>query len=182
GLQSRSLLPTRICELRGPADRNLFSFRDVFLFVRVSRKLLARMPFTFFQRSALFLSSAVAAACSISAFAEATLSFDKEIKPFLTKYCSDCHEDGEQKGSVSFDTFKTQQELIENHDLWGRVLKNVRMGLMPPEKKKVRPSPDEINRLADWIKYQSFHLDPANPDPGRVTLHRLNREEYRNTI
>ena len=33
-----------------------------------------------------------------------------------------------------------------------------------------------------WIKYQAIGIDPANPDPGRITIRRLNREEYRNTI
>ncbi len=32
------------------------------------------------------------------------------------------------------------------------------------------------------IKYSAFHIDPANPDPGRVTIRRLNRVEYANTI
>src|SRR5262249_45349704 len=27
-----------------------------------------------------------------------------------------------------------------------------------------------------------FQIDPAEPDPGRITVHRLNRVEYRNTI
>ena len=36
--------------------------------------------------------------------------------------------------------------------------------------------------MAAWIKYQALGIDRANPDPGRVTLRRLNRAEYRNTI
>ena len=33
-----------------------------------------------------------------------------------------------------------------------------------------------------WIESNALKLDPENPDPGRVTIRRLNREEYRNTI
>src|SRR3954447_11184627 len=33
-----------------------------------------------------------------------------------------------------------------------------------------------------WIKSGAFGLDPKNPDPGRVTVRRLNRIEYRNSI
>ena len=36
--------------------------------------------------------------------------------------------------------------------------------------------------LENWIKGDVFSIDPANPDPGRVTIRRLNREEYQNTI
>src|SRR5690606_24621930 len=33
-----------------------------------------------------------------------------------------------------------------------------------------------------WIKRSAFQGDPDDPDPGHVTLRRLNRSEYRNTI
>ena len=36
--------------------------------------------------------------------------------------------------------------------------------------------------LADWIKHDVFGIDPNDPDPGRGTIRRLNRAEYRNTI
>ena len=36
--------------------------------------------------------------------------------------------------------------------------------------------------MADWIKRDVFGIDPKNVDPGRVTIRRLNRVEYRNTI
>ncbi len=139
------------------------------------------MPFKFFQVSRV-LSLAFLLAGRLSLNADPVACFDKEIKPLLNKYCSDCHEDGMKKGNVTFDEFKSERELVENHELWAKALKNVRMGLMPPEKKKERPTPEDIKKLARWVKQESFHLDPANPDPGRVTIHRLNREEYRNTI
>src|SRR4051812_38789003 len=52
---------------------------------------------------------------------------------------------------------------------------------MPPAKKKRVPA-DDVKRLGEWVKYRSFGIDPAMPDPGRVTVRRLNRVEYRNTI
>lgn len=111
----------------------------------------------------------------------AVASFKERVEPMLQNYCYDCHGDGMDKGQVAFDAFKTAEELVGNHDLWFRVLKNVRAGIMPPAKKR-RPSAQEIEALARWIKFEAFGLDPANPDPGRVTVRRLNRVEYRNTI
>jgi hypothetical protein len=52
---------------------------------------------------------------------------------------------------------------------------------MPPARKPQPPEADR-RRLAEWIKYDAFGIDRANPDPGRVTARRLNRIEYRNTI
>jgi hypothetical protein len=111
----------------------------------------------------------------------AVAHFRNTVRPVLEKYCSDCHADGMNKGGVAFDQFKSDQALLADHDLWLRVLKNVRAGLMPPANKP-RPSYEEQQRLEQWIKYQAFGIDPLNPDPGRVTVRRLNRVEYRNTI
>ncbi len=107
--------------------------------------------------------------------------FEKEILPILENHCYDCHGDGEDKGKVTFDTFGSTEALMGQTDLWVHALKNVRSGLMPPAKKK-RPSAEEIAKLADWIKRGPLKLDPLHPNPGRVTLRRLNRAEYRNTI
>jgi len=110
----------------------------------------------------------------------AVAEFHQQIQPILQEYCYDCHGDGAKKGQVAFDELTSDGALL-NHDLWSKVLKNVRVGLMPPLKKP-RPSAGEQQQLERWIKYRAFGLDPQAPDPGRVTVRRLNRIEYRNTI
>jgi hypothetical protein len=114
----------------------------------------------------------------------AVLNFKKNVEPILAKYCYDCHGNGVDKGGVSFEEYASPAELVGKHDLWLAALKNVRGGLMPPREEEdvPRPSSDEVNTLANWIKYEAFGTDPQNPDPGRVTARRLNRVEYRNTI
>jgi hypothetical protein len=113
--------------------------------------------------------------------ASAAARFRSDIKPLLVQYCYDCHGDGMDKGKVAFDGFKSDAELVGQHELWLAVLKNLRAGLMPPEKKP-RPSAKELEKLETWIKREALGIDPRDPDPGRVTLRRLNRQEYRNTI
>src|SRR3954447_3568727 len=113
--------------------------------------------------------------------ADAVAHFRNDIQPVLAQYCYDCHADGANKGGVALDELKSEDALVHNPELWWKVLKNVRAGLMPPAKKP-QPTADERLRLAKWIKYGAFGIDPAAPDPGRVTLRRLNRAEYRNTI
>ncbi len=107
--------------------------------------------------------------------------FEKEVRPILEEHCFDCHGDGEKKGNVAFDAFLSTAELAGKTDLWMAVLKNLRAGLMPPEKEPRVPAAS-IKVLEDWIKEGAFGLDATNPDPGRVTLRRLNRVEYGNTI
>ena len=110
----------------------------------------------------------------------AVAQFHKEVQPILKEFCYDCHGEGERKGAVAFDELKSDEALLD-HDLWFKALKNVRAGLMPPQKKP-RPSLEQQQTLEHWIKYAAFGIDPKNPDPGRVTVRRLNRIEYRNTI
>jgi len=102
------------------------------------------------------------------------------ISPILEKHCYECHGDGYDKGKVAFDELASDEQILQP-DLWLRVLNNTRAGLMPAEKKP-RLSTAEQARLERWIKYGVFRIDPANPDPGRVTVRRLNRVEYRNTV
>lgn len=136
-------------------------------------------------RSALHLAIAalglVPVAGAAAADAPGAVRFRQDVQPILTKYCFECHADGVNKGHVAFDAFKSDQELLENRDLWLRALKNTRAGLMPPARKP-RPTAQEQQVLEQWIKADAFGIDPADPDPGRVTLRRLNRIEYRNTI
>ncbi|RYZ19117.1 MAG: DUF1587 domain-containing protein, partial [Sphingobacteriales bacterium] len=118
---------------------------------------------------------------SCAATEAVTPAFRDKVAPVLEEFCYDCHAEGMKKGQVSFDDFPSHGALLEKRELWLAVLKNVRAGLMPPEKEE-RPSGEQVRVLEEWIKRDVFHLDPANPDPGRVTLRRLNRVEYRNTI
>jgi hypothetical protein len=128
----------------------------------------------------LAVAFAMLTASAAKAEMAASAEFHKNVQPILTEYCYDCHGDGAKKGNIAFDTLTSDDALLD-HDLWFKVLKNVRAGLMPPQK-KARPSHEEEQELERWIKYSAFGLDPNNPDPGRVTVRRLNRVEYRNTI
>lgn len=106
--------------------------------------------------------------------------FRRDIQPVLEKYCYDCHGGGVSKGGVTLDEFSTPAELGDQK-LWARVLRNVRAHIMPPADETPLPTP-EAEKIMAWIKRDAFGLDPAKPDPGRVTVRRLNRVEYHNTI
>src|ERR1700722_20731240 len=101
--------------------------------------------------------------------AAAVARFHKEVEPLLTNYCYKCHGDGYKRGDVALDELKSADSLLRNRDLWWKVLKNVRAGIMPPVK-NARPSGEEMTRLERWIKTDAMGVDPENLDPGRVTL------------
>jgi Protein of unknown function (DUF1592)/Protein of unknown function (DUF1588)/Protein of unknown function (DUF1587)/Protein of unknown function (DUF1585)/Protein of unknown function (DUF1595) len=107
-------------------------------------------------------------------------TFHRGVSPLLEDYCYECHGDGSSRGKVAFDELG-DADLTARADLWFAVLKNLRANIMPPAGKP-RPSTTETGEIADWIKYGAFGIDRADPDPGRVTLRRLNRVEYGRTV
>jgi hypothetical protein len=107
--------------------------------------------------------------------------FEENIQPILIDHCYRCHGADNRKGNVALDGFTSDQAVLESRVLWWSVLKNVRAGIMPPPGRP-HPSEQEVRSLADWIKRDVFGADPLDPDPGRVTIRRLNRVEYRNTV
>lgn len=136
-------------------------------------------PFARARALAALVLSGVVSAAAVAA-EDALVTFKREIQPVLNEYCYDCHGAGVAKGGVTLDEFSTTAEL-KDHKLWLRALNNVRSKIMPPADEPHLP-PAEAEKLSSWIKRQIFELDLAVPDPGRVTVRRLNRTEYRNTI
>jgi hypothetical protein len=116
-----------------------------------------------------------------SLFAAEVPDYEQQIKPILVQYCYDCHAGGEKNGNVAFDEMKTPEQLLGAPEVWSKALRHVRSGNMPP-KDEPRPDEEQKKLLTAWIKYKALAIDPADPNPGRVTMRRLNRVEYRNTI
>src|SRR4029078_8308128 len=70
---------------------------------------------------------------------------------------------------------------VDDQKLWESVLENVKTGTMPPDDEK-QPSLAEREMITHWVEAVVLAVDPSKPDPGRVTIRRLNRTEYNNTI
>jgi hypothetical protein len=86
------------------------------------------------------------------------------------------------KGDLALDSYKTLQDIDAGRDEWKEVLKKVQAGEMPPPAAKNHPSLSERSVISNWILAEIYKYDPKHPDPGRVTIRRLNRAEYNNTI
>jgi hypothetical protein len=108
--------------------------------------------------------------------------FKQDVLPLLERYCTKCHGGMRPRAGVAFDRFKDEESAISNRTLWEKVTDNLRSGDMPPPAKP-RPTPAELERLNTWLDAAVFRSDCKGPkDPGRVTIRRLNRAEYNNTI
>jgi hypothetical protein len=110
------------------------------------------------------------------------LRYETQVKPLLTKYCSDCHMDGMEKGEIDLDPFGSLESVQTAKQTWQRVADAVQHKAMPPEKKE-QPTEEERKLLTTWVTEALKYCDCSGPrDPGRVTVRRLNRNEYNNTI
>ncbi len=108
-------------------------------------------------------------------------SFDRDVAPLVTKYCVDCHDDAKAPpGGIRLTKGMTAAAALKDPSLWSRVAKNVANKHMPPPGS---PSPTDAQRrqMSAWVD-AAFKQDCNLADPGRVTLRRLNREEYNNSV
>ena len=103
------------------------------------------------------------------------------IEPILVNYCFDCHGDGMDSGDFSMDDFESIEKHLDDFDVWFEIWKNVRSNLMPPAEKPQMKT-EEKEKILAFIESNVFKIDRENPDPGRVTIRRLNREEYRYSV
>jgi Protein of unknown function (DUF1592)/Protein of unknown function (DUF1588)/Protein of unknown function (DUF1587)/Protein of unknown function (DUF1585)/Protein of unknown function (DUF1595)/Ca-dependent carbohydrate-binding module xylan-binding len=109
-------------------------------------------------------------------------TYAKDIQPLMEKYCWDCHGDGANKGDVVLDAEKDEAGIAKNRKLWMGAMFHIEQWTMPPHDKKTQPTKEERELLVAWLDNLLNPVDPKNPDPGRVTLRRLNRVEYNNTV
>ena len=98
----------------------------------------------------------------------------------LNRYCVACHNERLQRGSLALDGVGTD-EVGAHAELWEKVLQKLQTQSMPPPG---RPRPDEAayGHFASWLETELDRAARATPNPGRPTIHRLNRLEYTNAV
>ena len=121
------------------------------------------------------------AASAPSAAPASRADYAKDIRPVLDEFCFGCHNDKKHKGDVVLDKFTDEAAVLADRAVWEKVLKNIQARQMPPEEKP-QLKDDQRQLVLNWIETKLFAVDCAHPDPGRVTIRRLNRVEYNNTI
>jgi len=109
--------------------------------------------------------------------------FDTQIRPLLETYCFGCHGPRKQKAKVDVSADRTEADLARHQPMWLAAVKQIKTRAMPPDDEKKQPTDAERDKLAAWLEAAMDRIDERAPrDPGRVTIRRLNRAEYNNTI
>ena len=111
-------------------------------------------------------------------------TYQQQVAPFVKKYCVECHGAESSEGGIALHTFDSEASVLKGRKHWAKVLPMLQIEAMPPvEDGRERPTHDEYLAITAWLDDKLYNIDcQLNRDPGRVTVRRLNRAEYNNTI
>ena len=101
-------------------------------------------------------------------------------KAVLDRYCVTCHNERMQTGNLALDTLNINR-VGDHAELWEKVLRKLQTQSMPPPRRP-RPDTSTYDEFAAWLVAELDHASTINLNPGRPTIHRLNRLEYGNAI
>jgi len=108
------------------------------------------------------------------------LTYPDHIRPLLDQYCFGCHGE-KQRGGLDLRPYRESADVRRDRPVFESVLRHLHGGLMPPENRP-QPATSERQQLVAWLESELFFCDCRQPDPGQVTVRRLNRTEYNHTM
>ncbi|MBL8793180.1 MAG: DUF1592 domain-containing protein [Planctomycetia bacterium] len=107
--------------------------------------------------------------------------FVATVKPFLQKYCVECHHAKKQSGGVQLDTLEPAKTALDA-ETWRGVMDALNLKNMPPKKAR-QPTDQESAGVTQWVAVDLRRAEESLKSSAKgVVLRRLNREEYGNTI
>jgi len=130
---------------------------------------------------AMLLPAATSPADSSAPGAAHSTAFDQHSAWATWKiYCDTCHFGPKARAGVNLESLDLAN-LDEQGAVWEKLLRKLRSREMPPPG---MPRPDDATyeALVKSIEAERDRVAEVRPNPGRPTLHRLNRSEYANAI
>ncbi len=103
------------------------------------------------------------------------------MQPFLAKHCYECHGDANAENDFRLDVIKDAASLEEGTRSLEKAFSKLTAHKMPP-KDEPQPAAAEVAPVVAWLQTHLVGDASAPINPGRVTLRRLNRSEYNNTV
>jgi hypothetical protein len=100
----------------------------------------------------------------------------------LHNYCLNCHDSIEEKGGMNLEDVSFSLDTIEAAETWQKVLNAVNSGDMPPEDETPLPAAEKTEFLGDLSRQLVIARQALSDSGGVITMRRLNRREYENTI
>ena len=101
-------------------------------------------------------------------------------RSLVTEFCIGCHNERLKRGELVLSELDVTRPDPDN-PVWEKIIRKVRTGMMPPVGAR-RPDAARIDAFASALEAALDGAAAARPNPGRPTLHRLNRTEYANSV
>jgi mono/diheme cytochrome c family protein len=101
-------------------------------------------------------------------------------RALLDKYCVTCHNQRLKTADLALDIADLTNVAAQSAT-WEKVIRKVRAEMMPPVG-AAHPDKTQLDALAAYLETALDKWASNHPNPGRPTLHRLNRAEYGNAI
>ncbi|MBU01519.1 MAG: hypothetical protein CME14_09750 [Gemmatimonadetes bacterium] len=130
----------------------------------------------------LLFRASVLMASGVSQAVEPEVHFPKKHFAFFDAYCLDCHDTDTQKGKVDLEALSFNVTSTQQAELWQKVLDAMNAGEMPPEKKTQPKNAEKADFLSDLAQTMVLARKKLSDSGGQITMRRLNRREYQNTI
>ncbi len=99
---------------------------------------------------------------------------------FLTRYCLTCHNERLKTAGLTLEGLNPERP-GERPEIWETVVRKLRAGAMPPASAR-RPDAATAEAFIAKMEGELDRAAAANPNPGRPSIHRLNRTEYANAV
>jgi len=113
---------------------------------------------------------------------ESPLNFAEKIAPFLQAHCVGCHSGEDAEGGIELDRYRDSANIQTDYERWEKIIRLINEHQMPPADEP-QPSSKEIAAASAAIEIELAAFDCSlQKHPGRVTIRRLNKAEYNNTI
>lgn len=121
---------------------------------------------------------AVLATSASLAPADDAVTFDRDVRPLLTRHCVKCHGGEDPAGGMRLDASEASFADAKAREGWEKVYSQlVRGGMPPPEMPRLNP--DELEVVTSWIRRESERgLIAERGGAGRTVMRRLTRVEY----
>lgn len=149
------------------------------------------------MRKTLLLSACMAVTSLLFAAESANQNVSASNRALLDQYCVSCHNQAVVNSVATINeglqttqlrnlglTLDTEDvsNLAANPEVWEKVIKKLRVGVMPPPN---YPRPDKVSYdgFRAWLENELDRIGASQVNPGRTqAFHRLNQTEYKNSI
>jgi len=132
--------------------------------------------------AAAFRSAPQATGAEVAVASPVHAAMNERHRALLTTYCLKCHGPEKQEGKFRVDDLPFAIRDLETAERWQKILNALNSGEMPPDDEPKPANKAKADFLDDLANVMVAARKSLGDQHGVITMRRLNRREYRNTL